>query len=127
MSVQAYEKQMSDLSPAFDKYRMNIPNDTGIATPVSYTVGPNPGPPYILNAIAGQSGSASLSTNPAADLYSSGQQNLVLLSATSNSCSAGCLPIEKPDPRVFQVKPLYMPSVFSGKNFPTSYNVTGMY
>ena len=127
MSVKAYEKQMSDIAPALDKYRRSIPSSTGIATPASYTVGPDPGPPYILTAIAGQAGTSPLSTNPAANLYSSGQQNMVLRSASSNTCNTGCLSIQKPDPRVLQVKPLYVPTVFSGQYLPTSYNVTGMY
>nr|QBK87796.1 MAG: hypothetical protein LCMAC202_01320 [Marseillevirus LCMAC202] len=129
--MDAYKSQTKQNYEWQKFYQIDIPQDTGVTSPEGYTVGPDPGPPYVLKAVAMQKGAAPLYTNPAAALYTSGQQNLVLLSASTSTCNTGCIaPIAKPDPRVFQVKPLYQPSVFKppkGYVLPTSYNVVGMY
>nr|QBK87171.1 MAG: hypothetical protein LCMAC201_00730 [Marseillevirus LCMAC201] len=129
--MDAYKSQMNQNYEWQQFYKLDIPQDTGVTSPEGYTVGPDPGPPYVLKAAAMQEGAAPLSTNPSAALYSSGQQNLVLLHSTAPSCDTGCVAsVNKPDPRVFQVKPLYQPSVFkapAGYVLPTTYNVVGMY
>jgi len=89
------------------------------------------GTPYVLTSTALAEGAAPLYTNPAAALYSSGDRNQVLLSSNTAQCDTGCLVnTTKPDPRVFQVKPLYQPYVYKaapGQQLPTAYNVVGMY
>ncbi len=129
--MDAYKSQMKQNYEWQKFYKQDVPLDTGVTSPEGYTVGPDPGPPYVLKAAALQEGAAPLYTNPAAALYTSGQQNIVLLSAADPTCNTGCLhPIAKPDPRVHQVKPLYQPHVFKankGQVLPTTYNVVGMY
>ena len=128
MSFSSYEKDMARMKPVFDKYRINVPLDTGITSPEGYSIFPDPGPPYILRASQFSSGTSPLYRNPTAQLYSQGSENQVLKAASDPQCSTGCLSgINNPDPRVFQVKPLYSPYAFKGTNLPTSYNVVGMY
>lgn len=112
-------------------YQKDVPSDTGITSGEGYNIHASPAPPYVLTASAVAQGAAPLYTNPAAALYTTGQQNTVLLSSSLPQCDTGCVSaVQKPDPRVLQVKPLYQPSVFkasSGNALPTAYNVVGMY
>ena len=128
--MNAYKQAMKQ-NYEWQRNYASVPDDTGIVSPEGYNVYPDPSVPYILTAAQFQQGVAPIYTNPAAELYSSGQQNQVLLSAAQPQCNTGCLyPAAKPDPRVLQVKPLYEPSVFKaapGTVLPTSYNVVGMY
>lgn len=116
---------------SFQQYSMNRINDHGITSPEGHTVLPHPDLPYVLTAAQLQQGTAPVLDNPAAMLYTSGLENHVLMASTAQHCEAGCLASSnKPDPRVFQVKPLYQQSVFRSSNgapLPTAYNVTGMY
>lgn len=111
-------------------YQQGI-QDKGITSSEGYNILANPEPPYILTTADVQSGAAPVTYNPAAMLYSSGNQNLVLMASGDQKCNTGCLDVvHKPDPRVYQVKPLYEPSVFKatpGYQLPTAYNVVGMY
>ena len=111
-------------------YQQGI-QDTGVTSPEGHSVLAQPQPPYILRASAAQEGVAPVTNNPAAMLYSSGNQNLVLNASGDSGCESGCVQeVHKPDPRVRQVKPLYQPHVFkgtSGSTLPTVYNVVGMY
>ena len=131
MSYQAYKDQVGQNKDWQAKYLTSVPQDTGITSPQGYNVYPDPNPPYLLNASSGDNVKiAPLYTNPAASLYSQGSLNNVLLGAANQACG-GCFPvINKPDPRLQQVKPLYKPSVFRaapGQSLPTSYNTVGMY
>lgn len=125
MSYQSYKAHRASIKPAFDKYSQNIPQDTGITSPEGHQLLPMP--PYVLTSSQLQAGTAPLSQNPAASLYSMGSENQILMASSAPSCDTGCLPINKPDPRVRQVKPLYKPFIFTGKDLPTTYNVVGMY
>ena len=129
--MDAYKQAMSQNYEWQKLYQKDVPTDTGITSGEGYNIHADPAPPYILTAAALQEGTSPLYTNPAAYLYTSGHQNRVLLSASQSICDSGCVvPVKKPDPRVFQVKPLYQPYVFSapeGHAFPTAYNVVGMY
>ncbi len=128
MSSAAYEKHKAQMKPHFDKYRQAVSLDTGITSPEGYNIYPDPGIPYILAATQLQEGAAPLYLNPSAALYAQGSENRVLMASTDPQCAAGCLPnIHKPDPRVRQVKPLYVPYTFTGKNLPTAYTAQGMY
>jgi hypothetical protein len=112
-------------------YTSSVPNDTGVVSPEGYNLLASPEPPYILTAAEAGHDTAPVSYNPAAMLYSTGKQNLVLMASGTNQCDTGCVSaVHKPDPRVFQVKPLYKPTVFKAANggaLPTANNVTGMY
>ncbi len=128
MSTASYEKHKTQMKPHFDKYRQAVPLDTGITSPEGYNVYPDPSPPYILTATQLQPGAAPLYLNPSAALYAQGSENRVLMASSDPQCERGCIPdIHKPDPRVRQVKPLYTPYTFTGKNLPTAYNTVGMY
>lgn len=105
--------------------------DTGVTTPDSYNIHASPQSPYVLTAAMIGDDGVPYTYNPAGMLYASGGQNTVLLSAANDRCDTGCVTsVRKPDPRVFQVKPLYAPSVFKSANdapLPNPYNVVGMY
>ena len=112
-------------------YNHSVPNDNGVTSPEGYTLAADPGVPYVITQAALGADSAPVNYNPAAMLYTSGQQNLRLLASANNQCDSGCVvSVHKSDPRVRQVKPLYEPSVFkasAGQPLPTAYNVVGMY
>jgi len=131
MSYQAYKDQVKTNREWQDKYLGTVPNDVGVTSPEGYNIYPDPNPPYLLDATAGNNTDvAPLSTNPAASLYAQGSLNRVLLSSSNDACG-GCFEgVNKPDPRLHMVKPLYKPSVFrapKGQQLPTAYNVVGMY
>ena len=123
---------MAQEKPAWTQFYKKGIQDTGVATPDNYTAVANPEPPYVLTAasLEGQR-TAPVNYNPASMLYTSGTENRVLLASSSNRCESGCVSeVHKSDPRVRQVKPLYVPHVFKaspGTVLPTVYNVTGMY
>ena len=127
----AYKQAMKQNYEWQKVYLQNVPQDTGITSPEGYNVYPDPRVPYVLESSALQKGAVPSYTNPAAMLYRSGDRNVMLLGAHTNQCDTGCVvPITKPDPRVFQVKPLYQPHIFKpakGQTLPTAYNVVGMY
>jgi hypothetical protein len=131
MSFQAYKDQMAQDRGWQDKYLESVPLDTGLTSPQGYNIYPDPVPPYILTATLNDpSQFAPLYTNPAASLYAQGSVNRVLLSAGSPACGGCFAGVNKPDPRLRMVKPLYDPSVFlpaPGQQLPTSYNSVGMY
>lgn len=113
------------MNPTFAKYYQQFPQDTGITSPKGYTLGADPEIPYVFRADM-QAGGVPLYTNPAGALYASGLQNLTLTAPTAEKCETGCLANYKPDPRVFQVKPLYAPTIYNGPE-PTAYTALGMY
>lgn len=123
---------MTQEKPAWTQFYRKGIQDTGVVTPDNYTAVADPEPPYVLTtaALQGQN-TVPVNYNPASMLYSSGNENLVLLGSSSNRCDSGCVTeVHKSDPRVRQVKPLYVPHVFKsspGTTLPTVYNVTGMY
>ena len=90
-------------------YSMGI-QDTGITTPVEYNLFSNPDPPYILTAASLQGKNvAPVNYNPSSMVYTQGNLNQVLLASSTNTCDPGCVKeANKSDPRVFQVKPLYL-------------------
>lgn len=105
--------------------------DLGISSPEGHTVLPFQEPPFVLTAAAmDKYGSVPNTINPSGMLYRSGTENRYLLSSSAPKCD-GCLNMaEKPDPRVFQVKPLYTAHTFKASDnapLPNAYNVTGMY
>lgn len=109
-------------------YNSNVPNDTGITSPEGYNIYADPTTPYVLTSSQLAQGAAPLYLNPAASLYTSGNENTMLLSSSVPTCDTGCVAsVHKPDPRVFQVKPLYKASSYSAVGLPTAYNVVGMY
>jgi hypothetical protein len=128
--MEAYKQQMADFQPIDDRYMREL-NDTGITSPQGYTVGPDPSVPYVLTALPGQPGTAPLYLNPVASLYTQGNLNRVLYASSNPTCDVGCMAgIDKPDPRVHSIKPLYTASVYQapkGQALPTPYNVVGMY
>lgn len=131
MTYQQYKSQILANRSWQAKYLDQVPLDTGITSPQGYNIYADPVPPYSLNAAGRASGAyAPMYTNPAANLYAQGGVNNVLLSASNPDCN-GCFPgINKPDPRLHSVKPLYEQSVFTapaGQVLPTVNNVTGMY
>ena len=112
-------------------YQRDRPQDTGITSPEGYNILSDPQVPYVLTAAALGLDTAPVNYNPAAMLYTSGGNNMLLKASGTDMCDPGCVEIiNKSDPRVFQVKPLYQPHVFkasAGTVLPTSYNVQGMY
>jgi len=129
--MEAYKQQMANFQPVVDRYSRDM-NDIGITSSQGYTVGPDPSVPYVLTAVAGQPGTAPLYLNPVASLYTQGNLNRVLYASSNPKCDTGCISgIDKPDPRLKSVKPLYSASVFQAPQgmsaLPTPYNVTGMY
>lgn len=110
------------------RYNRNLPNDLGVTSPEGYNIYADPTTPYVLTASQLAQGAAPLYLNPAAALYTSGRENTMLLSSSNPTCDSGCVAsVHKPDPRVFQVKPLYTPSSYNPTGLPTAYNVVGMY
>lgn len=94
---------MSDLSPP------------GLLLPPVYNMTPIPQPPI-------PAGRVPVALNPAAELY--GQNSL--LPYSDPSCS-GCY-LVKADPRVREVKPMYVPNHYDYTGpVPNAYNVRGMY
>lgn len=131
--MEAYKQQMAEFQPIVDRYTRNL-NDVGITSPQGYNelvVGPDPSVPYILTAVAGQPGTAPGYLNPVSSLYTQGQFNHVLYSASTPKCDVGCITgIDKPDPRLHAIKPLYSASIYQapkGQALPNPYNVVGMY
>lgn len=104
------------------------PIDSGVTTPVGYTLTPS----CNNNLSASASQHPSMNANIVYDMY--GSSNMQLLGATSTSCNRGCLTGReygyalKPDPRSRTVKPLYDPSIYQHQGpIPTFRNVLGMY
>lgn len=112
-------------------YTRDTIHDTGIVSPEGYNIHASPQAPYVLTA--GQVGGNAVpdTYNPAGMLYQNRNQNRLLFSSSTDKCDGGCVvSVAKPDPRVFQVKPLYSASVFKGSAgnlLPTPYNTVGMY
>jgi len=131
MSFAQYKEQVAQNKQWQEKYLQMLP-DTGIVTPRSFNELPQPAtmPRLSTNQIAAGE-TAPLYTNPSAGLYTQGSMNVMLFSAGSDMCDQGCFSgINKPDPRLKVVKPLYNQSVFKagpGQLLPGPYNVVGMY
>lgn len=129
--MDSYKQAMQQNYSWQQMYQKGVVSDTGITSGEGYNILASPQAPYVLTAAAVAQGAAPLYLNPSAALYSTGDQNRVLLSASLPQCDTGCVSsVDKPDPRVFQVKPLYSASVFKandGSTLPTAYNVVGMY
>jgi hypothetical protein len=129
--MDTYKQSLVDNAKWQKYYLTQIPQDTGITSPQGYNELPEPETPYLTSAAYALQGFAPAYTNPAAKLYSNGNVNQVLLSASQPQCDSGCLiDVTKPDPRVLANKPLYRPTVFKaapGHVLPNPYNVTGMY
>lgn len=125
-----YGQQQTQQYDWQQKYMKTIPEDTGIISGQGHTILPNPRPPYVMNLTAGQPGTANISTNPCAELYTSGSENQVLRASSAPDCDTGCIPSTpagpKPDPRNRTVKPLYDPSIYKGPVY-TPYTCPNMY
>lgn len=133
-AMDIYNQQMEQNYKWQQFYQQPL-STAGLTSPEGHTLLPYPKPPFELTSSEVQQyGSAPDTTNPSGMLYRSGNENAMLLSSAAPQCGppkGSCLPsVNKPDPRSFQVKPLYTPHVFqpsSGTKLPTAYNVTGMY
>ena len=128
------------MNPNFNwqtKYAQGI-QDTGIVDPrnFEYTAFNPPGNQLVAEDVMtadnrlNSLGVAPVTNNPASMLYSVGNKNMILLNSQNNTCQTGCVKNNNSDPRLFQVKPLYQPEIFtagSGLQLPTVNNVVGMY
>lgn len=125
MSYQAYKDDVASNRQWQEKYLRSIPVTHGIVKPSDYTVPPAP---YVLDIPAGRVDVAPLYLNPSAILYHQGSDNQVLLASGHKDCDGCFSGINKPDPRLKQVKPLYNQSVYTADYaLPNPYNVVGMY
>jgi hypothetical protein len=129
MSYALYNAQQQANSVWERRYENDALGTTGITSGQGYQELPAMTVPEILRATQNMPGLSPVTTNPAAQLYTSGTLNQVLLSASNSQCDTGCLGF-KTDPRTLTAKPLYSASAFrasEGQVLPNAYNVVGMY